>query len=655
MTIDITNPGVVEIANQGYPRAPDGGSPAPTNDNVRVADQATPPAPLDSVFSTNPPPPLQPTLPANQGNPLGLPTNLTVPAENPVLAGVVNDVCSLKLFLDGCTFAALTAGNITITIILDSGTRFTFTQTLSNLQVLGGTDQATLLFTPTPGNFILGAIMTVIALQGPGLQVPTTTGSVQRDTLSSQDGEIVPISSIATSQTITTRLSDTLTTDLMEDDTPPANPKAYLVSQVGSIQIDAAEAIVDYTIGVLSALCNVKMTLSGCTFDLLTAGNLVITIFFSDGTNTVTTIALGDLQALGAVATGQIPFAPTPGKIIIGARMVVTALQGPGLLIPGTVATVQRVGSPDGELIDVTQIAVSQTVVGGTSGVVSNVAVVTDDATGLPPTVNTVNLRLTFAMTRSFTANGISLVGRPVTFQEIDVNRPILIMADFYLVVANNDPNDGAVVPLGIEPGALISFDVARYAGELIFQVDPFATQNVGAGTPIELPGTQPQVGIYAETMTAKIDLVGCNFNALTNGNLAVSLTLANGTFHYTSFNHAALVALGNRASALISLPFAQGDPPPFVAPNDIVLTAYVMIGVGVTGPGLVAATIVVQRVGRPMGEIIPTCSILTMNIFTHRFNTPGTQPGVTIGGASRDVNVADQISTIGTPLNVLP
>lgn len=536
---DINNPGVVEIADQGYPIAPDGGTPAPTNENVTIADQAEVPAPLDTVTSADPAPPLTPFLPANQGNPLGLPVNLTVPAENPVL------------------------------------------------------------------------------------------------------------------------LTDVQNVDTAIDGDPPVNPRSYLVSQVGSIPIDTAEALVNYTIGVLSALCNVKMTLASCTFAALTAGNLVITIFFSDGTNTVTTLTLGDLQALGAVSTGQISFLPSATKIIIGARMVVTALQGPGLLIPGTLATVQRVGFTDGELIDATQIAVSQTAIGGTSGVVPNVVVVTDDATGLSPTAGTVNLRLTFTMLRPFSANGVSLVGRPIAFQEIDANRPILVMADYYLVVSNADPIGPDIVPLGIEPGALISFDTARYAGEMIFQVDPFATQNVGPeplGVPMDVI---PTTGLVAETMNLKLDLVGCDFSALTAGDMIALVTLEGGAVYGQVFNLFALQALGNRRTAWVSLAL-QGVVPPFslLDPRGIVVQAQLLIW-SLSGPGLSAATASVQRNGKQVGEVIPTTTAVALPVSPYEvvnyFNQPLPPDPSTIGGSIINVNVADQIATIGTPLNVLP
>jgi hypothetical protein len=659
MTIDITNPGVVEVADQGYPRAPDGGTPAPTNADVRVVDQAEPPAPLDTVFSTNPPPPLAPVLPANQGNPLGLPVNPTIPAENPVRAGVVNDACSLKLFLDGCTFAVLTAGNISVTIILDSGTRFTFTQTLGNLQALGGTNQATLLFSPTPGNFIVGAIMTVVALQGPGLQVPTTTGSVQRAALGSQEGEIVPISSIATSQTITARLSDTLTTDLMQDGTPPVDPKAYLVSQVGSVQIDAAEAIQESVIGFRDTSINADLHLNGCTFAALTAGSLVVKFYCSDGTVAQASLSLADLQALGAVSVATVLlFPPIFGRIIVGTQAIVTALQGPGLATP-SYFTVQRTGDPGyetGELVEQTNLLISQTVNTGVLGAASNVVTVTDNETGGVPTYASVNLRLTFQMVQSFVARGIPLNGRPIAFEAIDSSRPIVIMADYYLVVTNfNNVSENLVGDGGLQLGTLISFDTARYAGEMIFQVEPTATQDVT----IE---SAPVLGIPAEVMTLKIDLDNFYFANLWAGSLAVVFWVNHpdgSEYHYQTLSTVDLQALGNRSSAIVTLPCPLGSPPGGLRPIDIITQVQLFSTSPFLRPDLsvISVTGSIQRLGRPIGEIVPTVTLYTLTIIDYsngRIPQPP-PPKPSLGLPAVEVNVADQVTTIGNPINILP
>ncbi len=389
MAPDITNPGVVEIASQGYPKAPDGGSPAPTNsDSARVADQAMPPASLDSVSSADPAPPLNPILPANQGNPLGLPDDLTIPAPNPIPLTDVQDV---------------------------------------NVMTEGGA---------------------------------------------------------------------------------PVNPRAFLISQAGSIAIDSAESIQESVIGFSDAAIDIIIVLSGSTFAALTAGNLVIRFFCSDGVVAQTTLSLAALQALGAVATATVPlFPPIFGRTIVGTQTIVTAFQGPGLL--SATFTVQRTGDPvsynDGELVPLTDPTISQTVNVGVQGAVTNLVIVTDNETGGLPNSASVNLRLTFQMPQSFLTKGISLAGRPVDFEAIDANREIAVMAAFYLVIPNFNANGESIVrniasATGVQLGALVSFDTARYAGETISQVDPTVTQNVviDSGPPTGVPPIQVSIGAPA-------------------------------------------------------------------------------------------------------------------------------------------------------------
>lgn len=548
MAPDINNPGVVEVANQGYPRAPDGGTPAPTNENVRVADQAEPPAPLDTVFSTNPPPPLQPVNPADQGNPLGLPVNLTVPAQDPVLLADVQDI------------------NTAI------------------------------------------------------------------------DGD------------------------------PPVNPKTFLVSQAGSIETDSAEAIQEGVIGFPDTTINIVLDLTGCQFVNLTAGSLLIRFYCSDGVIASVTLSLADLQALGPVTTATVALSPaTTGKIIVGTQTVVTAFQGPGLATASF--TVQRAGNPayiTGELVPATNALIGQTVNVGVQGAASNVVTITDNEVGGPPQITSVNLRLTFQMLQSFISNGVALNGRPIDFEEIDASRPILIMAAFYLVIANaNDDGStivtGSLATTGMQLGAIVSFDTARYAGEMIFQVSPYATQDVGfpTGDPpsVILP---PAPGIPAGVMTLRVDLTGCNFSALLPGSdIIVLVTLANGVQHYHTFNSAAFNALGNIRTAYLTIAFDQGGPPLFVLPTDIVMQAVALIWT-FTGPGLTAATLSVQRVGQPDGEIIPTTTAIVPPgppyLVTHDFNIspPQVDPSSPTPPAV-NVNVADQVLTIGTPINVFP
>jgi hypothetical protein len=549
MAIDINNPGVVEIADQGYPKAPDGGEPAPTAIDVRIVDEATPPAPLESVFSADPAPPLLPFLPANQGNPLGLPVNLTVPAQDPVPLAQVQDV-----------------------------------------------------------NLMLGGI-------------------------------------------------------------PPVDPRDFIISQVGSMEINAAEAIYEAVVAYPSVPCNIHIVTAGCTFDLLTAGDLSLTIYYSDGTSSFHFFSLATIQALGAVLDGRIDFTPTPGKMMTGARLDVNAFQGPGL-IASSYAEVQRTilppGATDEDIIPETSILISTSVVSGTSGIARNIVVITDNETGLFPDFNTVNLRLTFALVESFYAKGIVLNGRPVTFEAIDFNRPILIMAEYYLVVTNDGPDGQSIAPGGIVLGDVISFDRARYAGEMIFQIDPHATQNVtatGGGNSPVMPfdtvvDAAPPVGILAETMNIKIDLLGCDFAALTNGQIVIFVTLASdppGVNHISALDLPTLQALGNRRSAVVALPFNLGGPPPFVLPSEHVLQVIAVVFAQIAGPGLTAATFSVQRNGRTIGEIVPTGSALAVTSFYRDFNTQAAPIETTIEGPTVNANAADQIAVIGTPKDVYP